>query len=47
MADELIALFELALNDGRIEIVEEKHYRLVPAADITAEDLQRYRDSGK
>jgi len=44
MSDELIALFEFALNGERIEIVDERHYRLVPADDITAEDLQRYRN---
>ncbi|MFC1764405.1 endonuclease [Planctomycetota bacterium] len=39
---DLIALFELALDDGMVKIVEEKHYRLVPGDQITAEDLQKY-----
>jgi hypothetical protein len=39
---DLIALFELALDDGTIRIVEEKHYRLVAGDQITAEDLQTY-----
>jgi hypothetical protein len=38
-----IAMFELALEDGRVEIVEEKHYRLVPSAEISIEELRAYR----
>jgi len=38
----LIALFELALEDGMVKIIEEKHYRLVPGDQITAEDLRTY-----
>jgi hypothetical protein len=30
MTDDTIALFELALQDDDVRIVEEKHYRLVP-----------------
>lgn len=41
-ATDLIALFELALEDGMVKIVEEKHYRLVPGDQITADDLQTY-----
>lgn len=39
---DLIALFELALDDGMVKIVEEKHYKLVPGDQITTEDLQSY-----
>lgn len=39
---DLIALFELALDDGMVKIVEEKHYRLVPGDQITADDLRTY-----
>jgi len=38
----LIALFELAIDDGMVKIVEEKHYRLVPGNQITADDLKAY-----
>lgn len=44
IADDLIALFELTLEDGAIRIVEEKHYRLVPADRITTEDLRKYSE---
>ena len=40
--DDLIALFELTLQNGEVRIAEEKHYRLVPAAAIEAEDLKGY-----
>jgi hypothetical protein len=42
MANDLIALFELALVDSDVKIVEEKHYHLVPADQIDAEDLKSY-----
>ena len=37
-----IAMFELAVEEGRVVIVEEKHYRLVPSADISPEELKAY-----
>lgn len=37
-----IALFELALDDGMVKIVDEKHYRLVAGNQITDEDLRTY-----
>jgi len=40
-----IAMFELAVEDDRVVIVEEKHYRLVPSAQISPEDLQAYRNN--
>lgn len=42
ISNDLIALFELVLDHGMVKIVEEKHYRLVPGSEITAEDLQTY-----
>jgi hypothetical protein len=50
LRDGAIALFELAIVNDEIKKVEERHYRLVPADQITTEDLQNYRiwsDSGK
>ena len=43
--DDLIAMFEVATDQGEIKVVQEKHYRLVPASDITQEDLLRYQNS--
>lgn len=42
MADDLIAMFELSQESGEIKIVEEKHYRLVPADNIGPDDLAAY-----
>lgn len=43
MEAELIALFELAESKDEIRIVNERHYRLVPADQIEPEDLRAYR----
>lgn len=42
MSEQRIALFELAVQDGEIKVVDEKHYQLVPAKSISAKDLQQY-----
>lgn len=39
----LIALFELEEKAGVVGIVSEKHYRLVPPADVTEADLAAYK----
>jgi hypothetical protein len=39
----LVALFELTLEDGAIKIVDEAHYRLVPSEQISEADLMGYR----
>ena len=43
MSDDLIALFELGHDRDEIKIVDEKHYRLVPADEIGVDDLASYR----
>lgn len=43
MDDERIAMFELTVQDGRVCVVDEKHYRLVPADQIGADELRAYR----
>jgi len=42
MADDVIALFELTTEGGQVLVVEERHYRLVPSAQIDAETKRRY-----
>jgi hypothetical protein len=42
MEDGTIAMFELVLMDEHIQVVEERHYRLVPSDQISADDLQTY-----
>jgi hypothetical protein len=39
---DLIALFELGLSGEDVRITEERHYRLVPASQITGDDLRAY-----
>ena len=43
MADETIALFEFEWSKDQLLICAEKHYRLVPPDQMTAEDLASYR----
>ncbi len=43
MADEAIAMFELTVVEDRVQIVEERHYKLVPASEISPEDLKAMR----
>lgn len=39
----VVALFELTLQDGEIRVVEERHYKLVPASDLDQEAIRSYR----
>ncbi len=43
MADDLIALFELTIQDDEIRLVQERHYKLVSSDQISATDLQQYQ----
>lgn len=43
MGNNLIALFELTVQDDEVKVVHEKHYRLVPGDSISDADLKRYR----
>ena len=42
MEDNLIAMFELTQEEDEVKVVEEKHYRLVPADQIGPADLKAY-----
>ncbi|HSR54342.1 MAG TPA: endonuclease [Acidobacteriota bacterium] len=42
MDDNTIALFEFTKQEGTIRLATEKHYRLVPAHDLSSEELRRY-----
>ena len=43
--DNLIALFELVVDEDEIKVVQEKHYRLVPSSQISANELARYNST--
>jgi len=42
LEDDLIAMFELAPVGDEIKVIEEKHYKLLPADHISKADLQSY-----
>ncbi|WP_199823893.1 hypothetical protein [Labrenzia sp. OB1] len=44
MDSNVVALFELTLQDDEIKVVEERHYRLVPAKKLNAKSIRDYRD---
>jgi hypothetical protein len=43
MRGDLIALIELEVNGEEPAVLREKHYRLVPQEEVTAENLSLYR----
>lgn len=44
MADGVVALFELTLQDDEIRVAQERHYRLVPASELDASAIRAYND---
>ena len=44
MENQVIALFELTLQDDEIKVIEERHYRLVPAKKLDRNAIRNYRD---
>lgn len=44
MDAQIVALFELTLKDNEIKVVEERHYRLVPANRLDRIAIRDYRD---
>ncbi len=42
LADDLVAMFELTLEESEVKVIEERHYRLVPSEKIDPEDLREY-----
>jgi len=43
MEDDLIALFELTVQEDQIKVIQERHYKLVPGNEIEPSDLNQYR----
>lgn len=43
MTDNVIAMFELVLQNDDVRVVKEKHYELVKASEITEDDREIYR----
>ena len=43
MSNERVAMFELGVQDDIVKVVEERHYKLVPAAALDATEVRSYR----
>jgi hypothetical protein len=43
MADDRIAMFELTIQNDLVVVLDEKHYKLVPAADLDSKAIISYR----
>ena len=43
MQGDVIAMFELTFDGNDVSIVSERHYRLVPAHEISSADLNIYK----
>lgn len=43
MADKVVALFELTVENDQVKVVEERHYRLIPADQIDDSAIRTYR----
>lgn len=43
MDDGVVALFELMLQDDEVRVVDERHYKLVPASELDGDAIRAYR----
>ena len=43
VSSDQIALFELTVEDDEIRVVEERHYKLVPATELDKAEISAYR----
>lgn len=46
IARDIVAMFEFTIEEERIVKMNERHYKIVEASDITSDDLQIYRSQG-
>lgn len=46
MSSGRIAMFELVVQDDEVKVLEERHYQLVMASDISKDDLKIYHKHG-
>lgn len=46
MDDDRIAMFLLTVEEDQVKVVEERHYRLVPAERLDQEAIRDYRSQG-
>jgi hypothetical protein len=43
VSSDQIALFELKINEDQLKVVEERHYKLVPAGELDSKEIVDYR----
>ena len=43
MDDDVVAMFELTVENDEIKVVDEKHYKLVPADELDSKAVRSYR----
>jgi hypothetical protein len=43
VTSDQIALFELKIEEDQLKVVEERHYKLVPAKELDANEIANYR----
>ena len=43
MSDGIVALFDLTVENLQVKVIEERHYRLMPAASISDKAVRDYR----
>lgn len=43
MSDERVAMFELVIQSDAVRIVDERHYKLVPASLLNEKEVRNYR----
>jgi hypothetical protein len=43
LSDESVALFELTVKNDEVKVVEERHYKLLPANELDAEAIRNYK----
>lgn len=43
MADGIVAMFELAVEDDMVKVVDERHYKLIPASSLDHDKVIDYR----
>jgi hypothetical protein len=41
---DIVAMFELTIQDGHLRVAEERHYRLVPHDDLDQDAIRNYQD---
>jgi hypothetical protein len=44
VSSDLIALFELKIEDDQLRVIEERHYKLVPASELDRTAIVNYRN---